>query len=211
MNMPDHLTDDSLVRAIDDELLPHEISAVESHLANCEVCKQRHAEIVRVSGDIESLMTATVPEAASGDREVLARRLETVQAHNVAPIPRRNMARPLWWGMGIAAAVLLTAFIGSRAFHVPAQDHAAVSMYSPGTILQVDGETFIPLPYSNPDLPITAPHIVEMEVPVSSLAGAGLVFEPVSNGISGPDRSVLADVLMGLDGQPLGVHVLSME
>lgn len=211
MNMPDHLTDDLLVRAIDDELSPHEISAVESHLVDCEVCKQRHAEIVRVSGDIESLMAATVPEADWGDREVLARRLERIPAHNVARAPRQKMAQRLWWGVGIAAAVLLAVLIASRAFHVPAQGHATVSVYSPGTILQVDGETFIPLPYSNPDLPITAPHIVEMEVPVSSLASAGLVFEPVSNGISGPDRSVLADVLMGLDGQPLGVHVLSME
>jgi hypothetical protein len=58
---------------------------------------------------------------------------------------------------------------------------------------------------------MSAPHIVEMQVPVASLASAGLFFEPVSNEAGAPERSVLADVLVGLDGQPLGVHVLSVE
>jgi hypothetical protein len=80
-----------------------------------------------------------------------------------------------------------------------------------GASFEVDGETFVALPYSNPDLPLTAPHIVRMQVPVASLADAGITFEPVSSEVSSPDRSVLADVLLGIDGQPLGVHVLNAE
>lgn len=211
MNVADHLADDLLIRAIDDEISPREISLVESHLAGCEVCKRRHAEILRVSGDIEALVAGDLPEVSHADREALARRLETVPAFNIALKNRRRAVQTMRWGIGLAAAILLTVLVASRWLHAPVQNRATVSIDSPGTILQVDGETFIPLPYSNPDLPITAPHIVEMQVPVSSLASAGLIFEPVSNGISGTDRSVLADVLVGLDGQPLGVHVLSME
>jgi hypothetical protein len=209
--MPDHLTDDLLVRAIDDELSPDEASAVKSHLIGCEVCKQRHAEIVRVSGDIESLMASVVPEAGCGDREALAGSLETLPSHEIALNIHAKRIPAVWWSAGIAAAILLAVFFASRSLHAPVQNRAAGPVYAPEAALQVDGETFIPLPYSNPDLPLTAPHIVEMQVPVSSLASAGLVFEPVSNGVSGPDRSVLADVLIGLDGQPRGVHVLSME
>ena len=209
MNTPDHLTNDLLVRAIDDELSPREISVVQSHLPDCEVCKRRHAEILRASGDIEALMAAAVPEVSNEDREALAQRLD--MAHGIVLKTHGKTVRTAWWGTGIAAAILLAVFFASRSVHAPVQDRPAVSVYSPEATLQVDGETFIPLPYSNPDLPLSAPHIVEMQVPVSSLASAGLVFEPVSNGISGSDRSVLADVLMGLDGQPLGVHVLSVE
>jgi hypothetical protein len=75
----------------------------------------------------------------------------------------------------------------------------------------VDGESFIPLPYSNPDLPIAAHRIVQMQVPVSSLADAGVHFEAISSEVSSGDESVLADVLLGIDGQPLGIHVLGAQ
>ncbi len=48
-----------------------------------------------------------------------------------------------------------------------------------------------------------------MEVPISSLASAGIVLEPGVNGST--DRTVAANVLLGIDGQPLGLHVLSTE
>jgi len=67
------------------------------------------------------------------------------------------------------------------------------------------------LPYSNPDLPASAPRIVQMQVPVSSLANIGISMEPAVNEILNQDRTVLADVLLGADGQPLGVHVVSWE
>jgi hypothetical protein len=77
--------------------------------------------------------------------------------------------------------------------------------------IEVDGETFVALPYSNPDLPSSAPRIVQMQVPASSLADVGIALEPIANGVFNQDRTVLADVLLGADGQPLGVHVVSWE
>jgi hypothetical protein len=72
---------------------------------------------------------------------------------------------------------------------------------------ELDGETFVALPDSNPGLPVNSARIVQMEVPVSSLADAGILVEAIA-GDAG-DRSVLADVLLGADGEPRGVHVLS--
>ena len=73
--------------------------------------------------------------------------------------------------------------------------------------IEAGGETFIPLPYSNPDLPVNESRIVEMQAPVSALNDIGIVLEPVSSREARSDGSVLADVLMGTDGQPLGVHI----
>jgi hypothetical protein len=46
---------------------------------------------------------------------------------------------------------------------------------------------------------------------VASLADAGVHFEAISNEVAGSNDSVLADVLLGIDGQPLGVHVLTAQ
>jgi hypothetical protein len=46
-------------------------------------------------------------------------------------------------------------------------------------------------------------------VPVSTLASAGIFVEPVASGLT--DHTVLANVLLGIDGQPMGIHVLSVE
>ena len=207
MNTPDHLTNDLLVRALDDELSDIENALVESHLPGCEHCGQNYAALRLLSGRIESAVASAMPEALEADRDLLAERLETVC---IQPPAVKNYRRAVRWVVPIAAALLLAFFI-PRLAHVSKQNQIAASQYRPGATLEVDGETFVPLPYSNPDLPMSAPHIVEMQVPVASLASAGLVFEPVSNGTTASERSVLADVLVGLDGQPLGVHVLSVE
>jgi len=211
MNVPDHhLTNDLLVRAIDDELSPFEILLVESHLPDCETCKRRHAEILRISGQIESFAAMAMPEAPHGERDALSDKLETTAPRVVAIRRGRCIATAIALSAAIAAAIVLSVLFAARRVQAPASE-AVANLYRPGSTFDVDGETFIRLPYSNPDLPVSAPHIVEMEVPVSSLASAGLFFEPVSNGTGGTERSVLADVLVGLDGQPLGVHVLSTD
>jgi hypothetical protein len=116
--------------------------------------------------------------------------------------------RRFGWGMAIAATLALGILIAPK--HREEQKPSSVTN-SMADSLEVDGETFIALPYSNPDLPMGASHIVQMQVPVSSLADVGILLEPVSNEVSSLDRSVLADVLVGADGQPLGVNVLSFE
>ena len=75
--------------------------------------------------------------------------------------------------------------------------------------ISVNGETFIALPYSNPDLPVNGSRVVEMQVPVAALAQAGVAVQPAWSGNG--DGMVAANVLLGIDGQPLGIDVLGAE
>ncbi len=210
MNNRDHLTDDLLVRMIDDELSGAESMLAEPHLSGCEECRKRYQELRSVSVRVESVVTAFVPDNSSEGRESLFQALEERERRVVLLRPRKVLRR-FGWGMAIAATLAAGALLGpqwthrARAGGVMAQDAQS------GAALEVDGERFIALPYSNPDLPLSASHIVQMQVAVSSLTDAGILFEPVSNQVSAPDRSVLADVLLGMDGQPRGVHVLGVE
>jgi hypothetical protein len=121
------------------------------------------------------------------------------------------------WGMGIAATLAMGVLLAPRHDVTSApslSDKTSATSVLQMSTIEVDGETFMSVPYSNSELSTAAPHIVQMQVPVSSLADVGIVFEPVMNRVGpGPDseRSVLADVLVGADGQPRGVHVLEVE
>jgi anti-sigma factor RsiW len=209
MNMPGHLANDVLIRALDDELAPKEAALVESHLSGCEECNRRSAGFRSLSGHIESFV-ASEPESRVAEREVLVRKLES-QAPRVLVRPRSSkLTRTIGWAMALAASLAVIAILSPRSNRPAKPTSVAIAQVQSGTV-EVDGESFISLPYSNPDLPAAAAHIVQMQVPVASLTAAGIVFEPVSNGAPGSDRSVLADVLLGMDGQPLGVHVLSFD
>jgi hypothetical protein len=76
---------------------------------------------------------------------------------------------------------------------------------------EAGGETFIALPDADQDTPITEFRVVEMRVPISSLADAGVRVKPIANETSRTENAVLADVLLGVDGQPVGVHILDAE
>lgn len=207
MSVPDHLTDDLLIRALDDELSGGDAIRAESHLAVCEACRKRHHNLRVVSDGIEALAAENVWRAP-GEREALITALENRPA--VRPVTVDSI-RSFTWVLALAAGLAIAILAVPRWMHSPtAEKTMAIAALQPAT-LEVDGETFIPLPYSNPDLPMTAPHIVQMQVPVSSLATAGIVLEPVSAGAEPSEQTVLADVLVGMDGQPLGVHVLSFE
>jgi hypothetical protein len=124
--------------------------------------------------------------------------------------------RRFGWGMAIAATLAVGIILAPRQ-KVYSPEGARQTASTPETsaavssAIEVDGETFIALPYSNPDLPVSAPRIVQMQVPVSSLTDIGIALDPVTNDALNQDRSVLADVLLGADGQPMGVHVVSWE
>jgi hypothetical protein len=123
--------------------------------------------------------------------------------------------RRFGWGMALAATLALGIILAPKPKSYSGES-AQQAASLPGTgaassAIEVDGETFIALPYSNPDLPVSAPRIVQMQVPVSSLTDVGIAVEPVANDLLNQDRAVLADVLLGADGQPMGVHVVSWE
>ena len=127
-------------------------------------------------------------------------------AHSAEKVLRR-----LGWGMAIAAALAIGITLAPHTRHVQSNYQPAPSQSLSNQTFEVDGETFIALPYSNADLPLNSPHIVQMRIPVSSLTAAGVTFQPISSEVSTGEDSVLADVLLGIDGQPLGVHVADFE
>jgi anti-sigma factor RsiW len=201
-----HVPDALLIGAIDDELPSAEAVLVVSHIAACQDCAQRYHVLRQLSTQVESVLTASSVEFSPQQRDRLERQLQSREL--TASMPHSHPLRRLSWAVAIAAALAFALMF------VPQWKRSANPHSAPGAALQpssfqLDGETFVALPYSNPDLPLNSSHIVRMQVPVSSLAQAGVVFEPISNEASGQDRSVLADVLLGMDGQPLGVHVLN--
>lgn len=208
MKDADHLTADLLVRAIDDELTASEAGWLNAHLLACQECGHKYEKLRSLSLRIESAVAAFAPEHSTDERESLARCLHTRERKTT--LPPRRIIQGFGWALAIAATLAMGILLGPQLTHRRFVRTAAQRAQI-GSVFEVDGETFQALPYSNPDLPLNAPQVVQMEVPVSSLTDAGIVFEPVSSEISAPDRSVLADVLLGLDGQPLGVHVLSAE
>ncbi len=232
----EHLSVDELVRTIDDEWTGTNGSQAEAHLAACELCRAKLHELGVLSVRLEAwIANRTVPEV-DGQRVALIAELKS-RDQLIAQLgegarterTRRLKGAALWhWAASacVAAAVVLCAILSpgfrslrqtelaktgsgesgiSRTEFTRGKGIAAVQTF------QVAGETFVALPFSNGDLPVSAPNIVQMEVPVTSLADAGIVFEPVSVEQANPDRAVLADVLLGADGEPLGVHVLAGE
>jgi anti-sigma factor RsiW len=205
---PIHPADDLLIKAVDDELPASDALEVNSHLSACESCRRRYYAIRHLSASIESAVAAPYLELSHEWRARLERRLESSEP--AAPVSNTSyLLRRLSWATAIAAALAFVLVFSAQWKRV-AKTAAPVAAVQPGAF-EVDGESFVPLPYSNPDLPLNASHVVQMQVPVSSLADAGIVFEPISNEMSASDRSVLADVLLGMDGRPLGIHVLNAE
>src|SRR5581483_793237 len=185
-----------------------EASAVEQHLNACVECRQKYHDLSRVSKSLENFVGSISPKFAEAERETLALLLKT--EISTAKRPQRAFQR-LGWGMALAASLAIGLILTPQFKHTKTKISRTQEAQQSAASLEVDGETFVPLPYSNPDLPIASHHIVQMQVPVSSLADAGVHFEAISNEVSSGNDSVLADVLLGIDGQPLGVHVLSVE
>jgi hypothetical protein len=205
------LTWDLIVRAADKELLPLEEQRAMAHLESCADCRHEFDEIRRVSAHIQSTVDATTITAVRFERQRLEAELEKQDAAKPARhAPERVMLR-FGWGMAIAATLALGIIIAPKPKIVIETPPVAQAANTVSSAIEVDGETFIALPYSNPDLPASAPRIVQMQVPVSSLSDIGISLEHIASEVSGQDRSVLADVLLGADGQPLGVHVVSWE
>ncbi len=204
-----HLTGDLLVRAIDNELTEGETVEVENHLAECESCRVEAQRLREVSADLNSLVDSMLLVNVADDQDVLAGEMLAAEQRRAAKQAPERVMKRFGWGMAIAATLALGIILAPK--HKPIANAAAPSGVTLTSAIEVDGESFIPLPFSNPDLPVAAPRIIQMQVPISTLAELGVNLEPVANEVTGQDHSVLADVLLGADGQPMGVHVLSLE
>jgi anti-sigma factor RsiW len=201
----ERLTWDLLIRTVDKELSPAEMAWVPAHIAECSECRHECDAIQGISQDVGAYVNRLPVVDGLADRAELAKLKSNRQA------PDRVMRR-FGWGMAIAATLAIGILVAPKQ-RITNVEKPAVEQVAAATsnAIEVDGETFVALPYSNPDLPSVAPRIVQMQVPVSSLADIGLGLEQMASEVANQDRTVLADVLLGADGQPLGVHVLSWE
>lgn len=206
----DHVSDAVLIRAIDDELNESETHAVESHLAACDECARRRQRLRHLSANIESAIGEAPVALSLEQRDCLDRELEAREAAASAKRSSPALLR-VSWALGIAAALAFVFMFMPQWKRAQKHPGSALAAAVQPSAFDVDGEQFLALPYSNPDLPLNTAQIVQMQVPVSALADAGIVFEPISNEIASRDSSVKADVLLGIDGRPVGIHVLSNE
>ena len=205
-----HLSEALLIRAIDDELSGSEILLVESHLTGCIECQRRRREALALSSALETAIIAAPVEVGSNDRESFLLKLRAREDKELAPHSAKRFVWRLGWGMALAASLVLGVLLIPQRRQPKAVPVNPVQASLPASI-EINGETFVALPYSNPDLPVNTSHIVQMQVPAASLADAGVVLEPVVSHAVPSNQVVIADVLFGIDGQPLGVHVISAE
>jgi anti-sigma factor RsiW len=206
----DHLTNDLLVRAIDDELPESSAALVRSHLSGCAECSRQYQEFLTLSSGLESLLFEARAGAAYSERESLKQRLEPSDGEKAASKGPEKVLRRFGWAMAIAATLAIGVTLAPRN-RSASKSNAVTATSQVSSSFEVDGETFVPLPYSNADLPLSGPQIVQMRVPASSLTSAGIPYGAVQSEASVGDGSVLADVLLGTDGQPLGVHLIEYE
>lgn len=206
----DHLSNDVLVRSLDGELTSSKAFSVEEHLKACRLCQARQAELQRVSIGLEQSVRSVNLAIPALERSRLASRLRDARGASATPLSRT--LTQFGWALAAAASLAVgLAYLPLTRGKVTASPAVEARTARTGSPFEVDGETFFYLPYSNPDLPASSSHVVQMRVPLSSLADAGVLVEPLDSRMATPDRAVLADVLLGLDGQPIGVHVLSAD
>lgn len=207
MTKQEHLTSGLLVKAMDAELTSAEATIVKEHLEQCGECSKKYSDFQRASIAIESGLAAIPVGTQLGEREGLRQKLAARQAaRQINQTPERVMWR-FGWGMAVAASLALGIVMMPKQKDKTNRVEIVQEAATLTNAIEVGGEIFVPLPYSNPDLPVNESRIVEMQVPVSALNDIGIVLEPVSSREARSDSSVLADVLIGTDGQPLGVHV----
>ena len=226
-----HVTHEEMVRLIDGEMDAITQGRVETHLANCAECLKEYEELAEFSEALNhaiETIPAAVPPAA---RQRLEAAIEhRASAPGLRPIP--------WWQWAAVAACLALAFLllgrartpqperASPEMRVTAQPtppaiaepvpavakssrakHAAARHNSPAaTVSEYPFDNaFIRLPYSDPSLPINTADMIQVEIPLSALARSGIIrTQPGS-----ADALVKADVLLGLDGQPSAIRLVS--
>jgi hypothetical protein len=181
-----HLSIELLLRRLDRELAAGEIAPIEDHLSGCADCRARFANLRDISGGIDWYSADLFDPAPAGQRRALVAALERPPA-----APRRRIYAPL----AMAASVLLAVSI-SLTIHQPAVPPVAQP--------QAAADSFIALPYSNENLSSAGAVVMQVEVPRSAVALAGM---PVSDGPA--ERPVKAEVVVGADGLARGIRFLN--
>ena len=90
-----------------------------------------------------------------------------------------------------------------RSLPIAIQPKVVVASHKKRVKVPVEEEVFLPLPYSDPALPVDDSVVLRVELTAEALSAAGA---PVMNAQIG--EPILADVLFGLDGQPRAIRFI---
>ena len=183
----DHVTLDVLVRRLDGELPPDVLPAVEEHLSGCAECRASLARLRAISGAIDEYSAALIDSQPPTARRHALR--STLEQRSEA----RRKSVPTW--LGIAASLLLAGGI-----LLWSQKHPK----RPAAVTQIAADGFMLLPYSDENLRAEGAVVLQVEVPRSAAALAGM---PVSDGPG--DGRVKAEVIVGADGLARAIRFLN--
>lgn len=234
-----HLTDEQLVRAIDGEITAIEQADIDAHLVRCEACLERWEATAEFSNEVERAIDATAVRAPRGARERLMEAMESERANAAIRPGRRVHAWWWAAAAAASIAIILFALHGpgrtapkQEAARVHKQGNpspAATRTEDSGSPAaapvperasrkelragskprQGAGDpspsAFLRLPYTDAELPMQAAGLVRVRMQLSMLANAGVIH--MSPGA--PDAPVEADVLLGIDGQPYAIRLVS--
>jgi anti-sigma factor RsiW len=162
------------------------LSELDGHLATCAECRGHLAKLRAISGGIEAVAAGLVEQPPAGQRRALLAAMERRAGSRVKSAYR---------ALAIAASVVLAigiSFINSRPVKRPA------------ALTQMAADGFIALPYSDESLSGEGAVVMQVEVPRSAQALAGM---PVSDGPA--DGRVKAEVLVGADGLARAIRFLN--
>ena len=182
----EHPSSELLLRRLDAELSPDEAAAVDTHISDCAECREQIDAFRALSSAIDGYSSALLEPPPDGQRRDL-----------VAAMDGRKLAkrRSAYAVLAVAASVILTAAV---AFLMPKNPE------SPVPAPNIASDSFIALPYSTVSLSAEGGVVLQVEVPRSAVALAGM---PVSNGPA--DGKVKAEVLVGADGLARGIRFLN--
>jgi len=234
-----HLNDRQLLRAIGGEMTPVEHVELEAHLARCETCLERWDALAEFWSEVEKTICATPVEAPRGAREQLVEALAGERGDTSVNPGRRWRGWYWAAAMAASAAVLFFALSGSKQATphqdvarqrvqadptpaassvpdrpaLPAQDSQRQARpktaRNSGSRQKAAGNAetsaFIRLPYADATQPMQTAGLVRVQMKLSMLANAGVI-QMMPGASDGP---VQADVLLGFDGQPYAIRLVS--
>jgi anti-sigma factor RsiW len=167
----EHLSTEMLLRHLDRELDAAEQSRAGAHLAACPECRTGLAKLRAVSNEIDEYAAELLVPEGPEQRRALIAALDRPMVMR----PRKTYAM-----IAMAASVLLAVSLS-----VPTRVQAPAPKAPP------PNDTFIALPYSNPNLSNDGAVVMQVEVPRSAVAFAG---------VPAGDGPVKAEVVVGVDG-----------
>jgi anti-sigma factor ChrR (cupin superfamily) len=187
----EHLSNELLLRHLDAELPAEERPAIEQHLEACAECRDRTARLRAVSGAIEDYSTGLLDSPSAGpQRRALMAALEARAARPAFPAAKKVQA-----ALAVAACLVLALAISLVISQQPKR---------PASPPQMAEDVFIALPYSDENLSSEGAVVLQVELPRSAVALAGM---PVSDGPA--DGRVKAEVVVGADGLARAIRFLN--